>query len=78
MDKTKKALKKIKNHVETNKAAYAMSVVAIAAIAFQQHGRIAFYKFLEEKVIDPEEFYCSEYYEEKRVAKDLMNKGLQA
>lgn len=55
---------KIKNHVARNKAAYAMSCFAIAAIALQQRNRIAFYKFLEEKGIDPMEYYSPEYFAE--------------
>lgn len=65
MEFTKKTLKKIKNNVENNKAAYAMGAVAIAAIALQQANRIAFTKFLDSKGIDPDEYYCPEYYEEK-------------
>ena len=68
MNKTQTALKKIKNHVEANKAAYAMSAVAIAAIALQQCNRIAFNKFLNSKGIDPEEYYCPEAYEERKNA----------
>jgi hypothetical protein len=64
MDKTKQTLKKIKNHVEANKAAFAMGAVAVAAIALQQHNRKEFYKFLTSKGIDPVEYYHPEYYEE--------------
>jgi hypothetical protein len=65
MYNAKKTLKKIKNHVDDNKVAYAMGAVAIAAIALQQANRVAFYKFLASKGIDPEEYYCPEAYEEK-------------
>lgn len=60
----KKIPARVKNHVKRNKAAYAMGLVATAAIALQQSNRLAFYRFLEEKGIDPMEYYCPEYYEE--------------
>jgi hypothetical protein len=51
----------IKNHVKRNRVAYGMTFVATAAIALQQANKNAFYAFLEEKGIDPMEFYCPEY-----------------
>lgn len=56
---------KAKNHVATHKAAYVAGAVAIAAIALQKRNVKDFYKFLEEKGLDPEEFYCPESYAEK-------------
>lgn len=53
-----------KNHVKRNKAAYAASAVALAAIALQQKNLNDFYAFLEEKGIDKMEFTCPEYFEE--------------
>jgi hypothetical protein len=64
MDRIKKIAVSTKNHFATHKAAYAMGLVAVSAIALQQSNRKAFYAFLEEKDIDPMEFYCPEYYEE--------------
>jgi hypothetical protein len=61
-----KTAKSVKKHVEENKFAYVASAVAVAAIALQQSNRVTFYKFLEEKGIDPEEYYCPEAYEEKQ------------
>jgi hypothetical protein len=58
----------LKEHFKAHKGAYAMTAVAIAAIALQQSNRRSFYAFLEEKGIDPEEYYCPESYEEKQVA----------
>lgn len=63
-DNIKKALDNTKNHLKRQKAAYAVGVVAIAAIALQQKNRKDFYAFLEERGIDPMEFYFPEYYEE--------------
>ena len=54
----------IKNHVKRNKAAYAMGVVATAAVALQQRNLKLFYEFLETKGIDPREYYFPEYFEE--------------
>jgi hypothetical protein len=60
----KKKAVSAKDHVKNNKFAYSASAVAIAAIALQQRNRIAFYAFLEEKGIDPMEYYCPEYFAE--------------
>jgi len=68
MNTLKQTPKKVKNHLAANKAAYAAGAVAILAIALQQSNRKAFYAFLEEKGIDPEEYYCPEAYEEKQAA----------
>lgn len=68
MNNVKSTLKRIKKHVEANKAAYAMGAVAIAAIALQQRNRIEFDKFLDSKGIDKDEYYLPEYYEEKQNA----------
>lgn len=57
---------KVKNHVVAHKGTYAMGAVAVAAIALQQSNRKAFYAFLDEKGIDPEEYYAPESYEEKQ------------
>lgn len=56
---------KAKNHVASHKFAYVATGVAIAAIALQQRNVKDFYKFLVEKGIDPEEFYCPESFAEK-------------
>ena len=65
MNSPKKTLVKIKNHLNTNKVAYVAGTVAVMAIALQQRNRLEFNKFLTEKGIDPEEYYCPESYEEK-------------
>ena len=57
---------KAKNHVMRHKGAYAGAAVAVAAIALQQGNRRAFYAFLEEKGIDPVEFYYPEWYEDNK------------
>ena len=59
---------RIKNHVGRNKVAYAMGSLAAAAIALQQSNTKAFYRFLESKGIDPEEYYYPEGYAEKNAA----------
>lgn len=64
MDKVKLNAIRFKNHVKRQKYAYIMATVATAAIALQQTNNNAFRKFLEEKGIDPTEYYCPEYYEE--------------
>lgn len=64
MNKIKAAAVSTKNHIARNKFAYAMAGVAVGAIALQQMNVRDFYKFLEEKGIDPVEFYCPEMLEE--------------
>lgn len=64
MNHIKKMVTTIKNHVAQNKFGYCMTLVAIGAIALQQQNVKDFYKFLEEKDIDPIEFYSPEYWEE--------------
>jgi hypothetical protein len=64
MDNIKVYALKAKNHVARHKAAYAMGAVAIAAIALQQRNLKDFYAFLEEKGIDPMEYYCPEMFAE--------------
>lgn len=63
-DKIKATAVRVKDHVVRNKVAYGLGVVTVAVVALQQSNRKAFYKFLEEKGIDPMEFYCPEYFEE--------------
>lgn len=57
---------KAKNHVKNHKFAYVMGAVAIAAVAGNQRNIKGFTKFMEEKGIDPDEFFCPEYFEEKQ------------
>lgn len=64
MDNIKVKAVRVKNHVKRNKVAYALGTVAALAIALQQSNRVAFYKFLESKGIDPMEYYFPEYFEE--------------
>lgn len=59
-NKIKTGATSVKDHVKTHKAAYAASVVALAAIALQQKNLKDFHAFLEEKGIDPLEFTCPE------------------
>lgn len=63
--KAKNALVGLKNNYQDNKSAYYMGALAIAAIALQQSNRKAFYAFLVEKGIDPQEYYCPEAFAEK-------------
>jgi hypothetical protein len=67
MNTVKTHLTKIKNHVKDHKGTYAMGAVAVAAIALQQWNRTAFTEFMISKGIDPDEYYCPEYYEEKQL-----------
>lgn len=60
----KKTLTSAKNNVKNHKAAYFFGALAISAIALQQHNVKSFYAFLEEKGIDPTEYFCPEYFEE--------------
>jgi len=64
MDRIVQTAVSFKNHVKRNKVAYLMTMVAAGAIALQQSNVKAFYAFLEEKGIDPIEFYSPEYWEE--------------
>ena len=59
-----KTASSIKNHVKRNRVAYGMGVVAVAAVALQQANKNAFYQFLEEKGIDPMEYYAPEIHQE--------------
>ena len=63
-DKIKSALVTAKEHVKENKFGYSMLVVALGAITLQQTNKNAFYHFLEEKGIDPMEYYNPEFYTE--------------
>lgn len=53
---------RIKNHVARHKVAYTAGSVALAAAALQARNNATFSAFLEEKGIDPMEFYCPEAY----------------
>jgi hypothetical protein len=64
MNRIKTAAVSTKNHIESHKGTYAMGLVAIGAIVLQQRNLNEFFKFLEEKGIDPLEFSNPEYYEE--------------
>lgn len=64
MNNIKSVALKAKNNVTTHKAAYIAGAIAIAAIVLQQHNLKVFYEFLEEKGIDPMEYYCPEYFAE--------------
>lgn len=55
----------IKNHVARNKVPYVLAAVALLAILLQQTNKNAFYAFLEEKGIDPMEYYAPEFYFEE-------------
>ena len=56
----KNTARKVGNHLNRNKVAYAAGAVAIGAIALQQRNNNAFQNFLTEKGIDPMEFYNPE------------------
>jgi len=64
-NKTKVIVQKIKNHVSSNKYTYYMGAVAIGAVALQQKNVRDFTKFMIEKNIDPDEYFCPEFVEEK-------------
>jgi len=69
MDKSKQILTKVKNHVAANKAAYVMGGVAVTTFALMQRSHRQFNEFLTDKGIDPDEYWCPEYYEEKQSLK---------
>lgn len=64
METIKEKARRLKNHWENNKFGYGMLALAIAAVALQQKNLKDYYAFLEEKDIDPMEFYCPEAYNE--------------
>lgn len=64
METIKEKARRLKNHIEANKFGYGMLALAIAAVALQQKNLKDYYAFLEEKDIDPMEFYCPEAYNE--------------
>lgn len=68
MNTLKSSALKAKNHVMSHKFAYAMTAVAIAAVAGNQRNIKGFTRFMEEKGIDPTEFFCPEYFEEKQLS----------
>lgn len=72
MEDVKKVLTKVKNHVAANKVTYAMTAVAIAAVALQQWNISAFTRFLKEEGIDPDKYFCPEYYYEKQELKTKL------
>ena len=55
---------RIKNHVSRNKVAYAASSVAVLAIWLQQTNIKHFTEFLEEKGINPDEYFLPEALQE--------------
>ena len=55
----------VKNHVKNNKFGYYMTAVAIGAVALQQLNVKNFTKFMIEKGIDPDEYYCPEELAER-------------
>lgn len=60
----KKTAVSIKNHVKTHKLELALVVALGAVVALQQSNVQSFTAFLEEKGIDPTEYFCPEYFEE--------------
>jgi hypothetical protein len=63
-NKTQVVVQKIKNHVSKNKYTYYMGAVAVGAVALQQKNVRDFTKFMIEKNIDPNEYFCPELIEE--------------
>ena len=59
-NKTQVVVQKIKNHVKENKFGYWMGALAISAVALQQRNVHEFTKFMIEKNIDPDEYFCPE------------------
>lgn len=59
-------LRKIKDHLKRNEVTYVVGGIAVCAIILQQRNLHSFYKFLNEKGIDPMEYYCPEAFEELR------------
>lgn len=57
-------VKNVKDNLKENKFAYIMGAVAIGAVALQQANVKAFTKFMIEKNIDPNEYFCPELVEE--------------
>jgi len=64
-NKTQVVVQKIKNHVKSNKYTYYVGAVAIGAVALQQANVKAFTKFMIEKNIDPDEYFCPEELAER-------------
>jgi hypothetical protein len=54
----------VKNHVKENKWTYGWAAAAVGVVALQQRNLKLFYEFLEEKGIDPMEYYCPEFLAE--------------
>lgn len=60
----KKTAISAKNHLDRNRVAYGLGVVATAAVYLSYANTQAFYRFLEEKGIDPMEYYAPEAHQE--------------
>lgn len=60
MNRPKKAVIRVKNHVARHKVAYGMTAVAALAIRGSYRNSQAFDRFLASKDINPLEFWCPE------------------
>lgn len=54
-----------RNHIHRHRGKYAAAATLIAMLELQQISNRQWVSFLEEKGIDPDEFFCPEYFEEK-------------
>jgi hypothetical protein len=59
------SLRKIGKHVSDNKTAYIMTFIAAGSFALLHRSGVQISKFLIEEGIDPDKYWCPEYYEEK-------------
>ena len=60
-----------KDHVKRNKVAYILGGIAVSAITFYELQQRQMAKFLEEKGIDPMEYFYPEIYEETKELKAI-------
>jgi hypothetical protein len=58
----------LKNHVYQHRVRYAIIGTAIPFLLLQHHTATQINEFLEEKGIDPMEYYLPEYFEELQAA----------
>lgn len=64
LNPVKRPARFVKNYVSNHKIAFAASLVILLWIMLQNHNSKVWDEFLEEKGIDPMEFWVPEYYEE--------------
>lgn len=64
--KTRRAARKTKRHLVSHKSQYALLALSALLLNGNMQNQKKFDVFMKEKGIDPLEFWCPEWYEEKQ------------